>query len=85
MMIFNKKELYIGRSVKRFNEIRDVLEKADICYRAKVKDGNSLWSAGTARRTFIPGVEPLIEYVIYVHRNDYEKAVFLTGSNTRIR
>lgn len=84
-MIFNRKILYIGRSVKKLNEIRDVLEKADISYRAKVKDRNPLWSAGTTRRTVIPGAEPLILYVVYVHKKDYEKAAHLTGIYTRIR
>jgi hypothetical protein len=84
-MIFNRKELFIGGSVKRFAEIREVLESADIHYRTKVKDRYSQWNTSATRRTVVPGMEPQMLYVVYVHKNDYEKAVFLTGSNTRVR
>lgn len=37
-MIFNRKVLYIGDSMQRLAEIRAILDKANIRYRAKVKD-----------------------------------------------
>jgi hypothetical protein len=80
MMIFNRKELFIGGSMKRFAEIRGILESADILYRTKVKDRYSQWSAGATRRTVVPGMEPQMLYVVYVHKNDYQRQYSLLGA-----
>lgn len=35
---FNSESLWIGTDLKRFNEIRDVLDRENIKYKYKVKD-----------------------------------------------
>ena len=85
MMIFNRKELYIGDSLKRLDEIRSILEKAGIRYKTRTKDRFGQSMPGGTRRSVVPGMEPQVQYIVYVHKKDYEKAAHLTGSYTRIR
>ena len=36
--VFNSESLWIGTDLKRFNEIRDILDRQNIRYKYKVKD-----------------------------------------------
>ena len=47
---FNSESLWIGTDLKRFNEIRDVLDRENIKYKYKVKDQLGEWTgSGTLR------------------------------------
>lgn len=73
--ICNRKELYTGLSIEDFNEIRKLLTHNEIPYKYKIIDeGNA------NRRNFTVfkrdmGVQ--YTYYIYVHKKDYDKALFL--------
>lgn len=86
---FNSESLWIGTDMKRFNQLRDVLEREGIAYRHKVK---TVWDSERQRsmrgRTGSAGMsaDDTYEYEILVYKRDWEKAktyrdrVILTGS-----
>ena len=41
--LFNTESLWIGTDLKKFNEIRDILDREGICYKYKVSDQLGLW------------------------------------------
>ena len=45
LTFFNSESLWIGTDMKRFNQLRDVLECEGIAYRHKVK---TVWDSGAA-------------------------------------
>lgn len=48
--ILNSESLWIGTDMKRFNQLRDVLEREGISYRHKVKNRMGQWAGtGTMR------------------------------------
>ena len=48
--VFNSESLWIGTDLKRFNEIRDILDRQNIRYKYKVKDQLGEWTgSGTLR------------------------------------
>lgn len=73
--ICNRKELYIGSSMEDFNEIRKLLTHNEIPYKYKMinrEDAN--------RRNFTVFKRDMaVQYIyyIYVHKKDYDKALFL--------
>lgn len=81
--IFNSESIYIGKDVKKFNEIRDCLEAEHIKYKYKVKNRSADWAGygrGTIRgRTGSIGIpsDAMYEYEILVHKNDRDKANWL--------
>lgn len=88
--MLSKKKIFQGRSVKKFNEIRDILDIYHVKYSYQVKDtvndmgSDSLLSflgrqQGMAPRAFTgsPGVagEDLKNYVIYADKAEVEAKV----------
>ncbi|MFH5834661.1 hypothetical protein ACHAL6_01130 [Proteiniclasticum sp. C24MP] len=71
-MIFfwNRKEVYRGVSVQKFNEIRNMLRAHDIRFKAKEKDSGEVKQETEA-------VEKSRKYstiyTVYVHRKDYRR------------
>ena len=50
--VFNTESLWIGTDLKKFNEIRDALDRDGIRYKYKVKDQLGEWTGrGTLRGT----------------------------------
>ena len=48
--VFNSESLWLGTDLKRFNEIRDILDRQNIRYKYKVKDQLGEWTgSGTLR------------------------------------
>lgn len=82
LTFFNSESLWIGTDMKRFNQLRDVLEREGIAYRHKVKTRMGQWSgSGTMRgRTGSAGMPAgdTYEYEILVYKRDWEKAKKLT-------
>ena len=77
---FNSESLWIGTDLKRFNEIRDILDSQNIKYKYKVKDQLGEWTdSGTIRgRVGSAGnpAEQAKQYEILVDRKNLEQARF---------
>ena len=78
--IFNRKELIVTNDMKRQSQIRDILSADGIDYTISTKNIMGSQTGGSRRSTF--GNTGLnqnysYEYKIYVHKKDYDKALFL--------
>lgn len=75
---FNRRELIATFQMEEQARIRTVLHDAGIEYSVKTvnRTGASPLSAGTRGRTGSLGssMKDMYEYIIYVHKDDYEKA-----------
>lgn len=78
IMIWNRKEVFIGCSLQRFNEVRYTLSSSGIKYKYKVVDSTSPSYFGSSNRartgTFGVNMDYTKTYYIYVHKNDYDNA-----------
>ena len=77
IMIWNRKEVFVGNSMEKFSKIRDTLASNNIKYIYKVVNRNNSAALGSSRaRTGTLGEksEFAYEYYIYVHKNDYDNA-----------
>lgn len=76
---FKRKELFITFSMQKQAEIRQILTENNIEYIIKVYNRSAGVFSGTRSRTGAFGESENLsrEYVIYVHKDDYEKARFL--------
>lgn len=73
IMFWNRREVYKGFSMKKFNEIRDILLANNIKYDYRVINNNSKNSRARFG-SFGMNSKYEYEYYIYVHKNDYEYA-----------
>lgn len=82
IMIWNRIEVFVGNSLKRFNEVRDMLSLNGINYKYRVVDNTSPSLFGSSRRartgTFGENIEQSKTYYIYVHKDDYDNAYNLS-------
>ncbi|MDO5574624.1 MAG: hypothetical protein Q4G60_11680 [bacterium] len=80
LTIFNTMSLYIGTDMKRFNEIRDILDANKIKYKYNTKNHLGEWTGrGTVRGntgSFRNVSELMYEYDIKVLKSDYEEAKY---------
>ena len=79
--VFNSESLWIGTDLKRFNEIRDVLDRQNIGYKYKVKDQLGEWTGrgifrGRVGSTGNPA-EQAKQYEILVDKKNLEQARFV--------
>ena len=77
IMFWNRKEVYVGFSMKSFGEIRDILSANGIKYTYKVININSSSTIGSSRVSLGSlGEKPQLayEYYVYVNKNDYDNA-----------
>lgn len=78
--IFNRKEVCITYDMKRQAEVRDILQGAGIDYEIKVinrtNPSSVLLIEGARAYTGTRG-ESIYEYHIYVHKDDYDEALYL--------
>lgn len=79
--VFNRKELTVTFDMNEQTRIRKVLSEEGIDYTVKTVNrlSSSPFSAGNRVRTGTYGqnTEVMIEYIIYVKRADYERALEL--------
>jgi hypothetical protein len=79
--IFNRKEVCITYDMNRQAEIRNILQGANIDYiiRTKNRTETMLVRGGTRAYTGSWGNRQMMdyEYHIYVHKDDYERALYL--------
>jgi len=77
---WNRREVFIGNSLQKFSETREMLEGNAIKYKYKVaSDSHKSAFATTRARTssFGQNMDFSRTYYIYVHKKDYEKASFI--------
>ena len=79
-MLWNRKELYSGFSLDKFNEICDILSVNNINYKQKVvnRQTSALFDTNRSRTGTLGNKLNLsYEYYIYVHKDDYDKGYSL--------
>ena len=78
--VLNSESLWIGTDLKRFNEIRDILDSQNIKYKYKVKDQLGEWTRSGTIRGRVGSVgnpaEHAKQYEILVDRKNLEQARF---------
>ncbi len=80
--VWNRKELLCTFDMKKQAEVRDILWKFDIPYEVRVSDradffaGSRMNYENTER-----SIDHQTEYLIYVRKEDYDKAMFLVQRN----
>ena len=76
--VFHTESLWIGTDLKRFNEIRDALDRSGIRYKYEVKDQLGEWTGRGTLRGTIGSADNLPEqtkqYEILVEKKEFEKA-----------
>ena len=86
MLFWNRVELYKGKSLKEFSELKNALATAGIRYDYKLSKYNHSYrnlqdSNNRSNLTSEPG--SYLEYRLYVHHKDYEEAMFLTSNRNK--
>lgn len=79
--VFNRKELLCTFDMKKQAEVRDILWKFDISYEVRVSDRADVFVGGRMNGEASPIPEHQTEYLIYVKKEDYERAMFLMHRN----
>ncbi|MFL0268072.1 hypothetical protein [Candidatus Clostridium radicumherbarum] len=77
IMLWNQKEVFVGYSLQKFNEIRQILSANKIKYKYRLVNNSNdyLFSSRGARTgTFGENMNYSITYYVYVHKKDYENA-----------
>ena len=86
--LLNRKELFISYEMKKQADIRNLLTANGIDYQVKVvnrKNPSPLGGNDRARTgTFGENLEAEYQYIIYVAKEDYEKAKHLSNQANRI-
>ena len=81
IMIWNRKEVFVGNSLQRFNEISHTLSSNEIPYEYKIVDSTSSSSFGASKRgrtgSFGLNTDYIKMYYIYVHKKDYDRAMMI--------
>ena len=72
IFLWNRKEIYRGVSLEKFNEIRNILRSHDIKFVTKVRD-----SGDEKKKTELEkkSREYSKIYEIYVHRKNYKRVI----------
>ena len=87
MTIFNRKLLFQTFSLKIQAQIREALNANGIEYKIKTRSmsGPALFSSRHANTgTFGMNMDCNYEYLIYVHKDDFEKAEYLLNKDRSI-
>lgn len=77
ILFWNWREVYVGVSIQKFNEIRNLLRSQDIRYQTKTRDSSARdQGLGRGRRGSTGENRKFSKtYSIYVHRRDYERVM----------
>lgn len=79
----NRKELLCTFDMQKQAEVRDILWKYDISYEVRVSDRADFFVGGRMTATdSTHEPEHQTEYIIYVKKEDYERALFLVQRNS---
>ena len=80
--VWNRKELFCTFDIRKQAQVRDILWKFDISYEVRVSDRADFFVGGrmiSGEHSSKP--EHQTEYLIYVKKEDYERALFLVQRN----
>ena len=80
IMIWNRKLIYQGIDIEKASRIRSFLSQNDIKYSYKTVNsrGSSMFGLGRGHTgSFGEKIEYNYHYYIYVHKNDYDKAIWI--------
>ena len=77
IFFWNWSEVYVGVSIQKFNEIRNLLRSQDIRYQTKTRDSSARKQGLGRRRRGSVGENRKFSktYAIYVHRRDVERVM----------
>lgn len=80
MFFWNRKEVFNGHSLEKFDNIMGILHKNNIKCKYKVVNKNSS-HLSSSRRSMLGSLGEDMKYYnlhyIYVHKEDYDKAVYV--------
>mgnify|MGYP001247372425 CR=1 FL=1 len=80
LRFWNRKEVYVGSSLEKFNEVIDLLRRNRIQYKYKIINRNYFKEQGSS--TNWEDMKYSGVYYIYVHKKDYDNAcTLLQNSN----
>lgn len=82
LTFFNRRELLTTYSLERQAQVRDLLSANGIAYTTRTVNANSTSALGGGRArtgTFGQNMQLAYQYLVYVHKNDYERARHLIG------
>lgn len=89
IMMWNRKEVFVGCSLQRFNGVRYTLSLNGIKYKYKVVDNTSPGYFGSSSRartgTFGINMDYSKTYYIYVHKDNYDNACVLLKNQEAIK
>ena len=74
--VWNRKELFCTFDMKKQAEVRDILWKFDISYEMRVSVSGRTTSTDA-------DIDHQTEYLIYVRKEDYDRAMFLVQRNLK--
>ncbi len=82
--VWNRKELLCTFDLKKQAEVRDILWKFDISYEVRVSNRADFF-VGVGRPDELTGKDAVAqtEYLIYVKKEDYDRAMFLVQRNLK--
>ncbi len=77
MMIWSRKEVFVGNTLKEFDEVVYKISSSNVKYDYKIVDSTSPSFFGSSNRartgTFGLNMDYTKTYYIYVHKKDYDK------------
>ncbi len=88
MWFWNRIEVYCGYSLTEFSELRDILASKGLNYSYRLVNRSSSASFASNRaRSGTFGQNPALDtqYYLYVHKKDYENAMFYLRSSRQDR
>ena len=71
--VFNSESLWICTILKRFNEIRDILDRQNIRYKYKVKDQLGEWTGSGTLRGRVGNIIPKIAWNLLANKGDRKR------------
>lgn len=84
LTIFNRKELTTTFSIQKQSKVRSILSSNNIKYYIKTVNRNSPSTFSDTRSrtgTFGQNMELAYQYIIYVHKKDYDKALAIINQD----
>lgn len=84
ILLWNRREIYNGFSLYEFNRIRDILIAKGINYDFKMVNRTTSSVFDTTRSrigSYGENNKYSNEYYVYVHKNDYDEAVYMISNN----
>ncbi len=83
--VWNRKELFCTFDLKKQAEVRDILWKFDISYEVRVSNRADFFVGATGKPDEWTGKDAIsqTEYLIYVKKEDYDRAMFLVRRNLK--